>query len=350
MNRLSRYVVRHVLELTGIVALGLVAIYTLVVFVSDINDAGKGDYGVADVLSYSLLMIPSSLYVLMPIIALLGTLMGIGQLARTSELTAMRAAGMSLKDIGTSVLMTGVLLGVLAFALGDRIAPAAEHYADARRDAVRGISSTQSIWLRDAGQIIQIRQLETENHVRDITAYRSAEDGKLTRISTAREAVFDGMHWQLSGIERTEFGDDHVSATKLDHAQLDGGIAPSVLRLFILESDSLSLTGLLRLIRYLDGNHLDASKYRLTMWRKLVEPLTVIVMMLFAVPFASGGARDMGAGQRLLIGMLIGITFYVVNKVSVSLGDIYGWPAPLAAAAPTLVLAMVTGFRLQKAR
>ncbi len=350
MNRLSRYVMRHVLELTGIVALGLVAIYTLVVFVSDINDAGKGDYGVVDVLSYSLLMVPSSLYVLMPIIALLGTLMGVGQLARTSELTAMRAAGMSLKDIGASVLITGVALGVLAFVLGDRIAPAAEHYADARRDAARGVSSTQSVWLRDADQIVQIRQLETENHIREVTAYRLSADSKLSRIGNAREATFDGSHWQLSGVERTDFGDDRVTATQADHAELEGGIAPSVLRLFILESDSLSLTGLLRLIHYLDGNHLDASKYRLTMWRKLVEPLTVIVMMLFAVPFASGSARDMGAGQRLLIGMLIGIAFYVVNKVSVSLGDIYGWPAPLAAAAPTLVLAMVTGLRLQKAR
>jgi len=74
INRLDRYVISHVLQLTGIVALGLVSIYTLVVFVSDVNETGKGSYGVLQVLEYSLLMIPSSLYILMPIVALLGTL------------------------------------------------------------------------------------------------------------------------------------------------------------------------------------------------------------------------------------------------------------------------------------
>ncbi len=349
MNRLSRYVMRHVLELTGIVALGLVAIYTLVVFVSDINDAGKGDYGVVDVLSYSLLMIPSSLYVLMPIIALLGTLMGIGQLARTSELTAMRAAGMSLKNIGAAVLLTGAALGVLAFSLGDWIAPAADHYAETRRDAARGTSTAQSVWLRDADKIVQIRQLVAEDLIRDVTVYHSAPDGSLQQISTVEEGHFDGSHWQLRGVRRTLFGDSHIETQVQDQAELVGGIAPNVLRLFVLESDSLSVGGLLRLIGYLDTNHLDSSKYRLTLWRKLVEPLTVIVMMLFAVPFASGRMRDAGAGQRLLVGMLIGIVFYVVNKVSVSLGDIYGWPAPIAASAPTLALATATFLRLQRA-
>ncbi|MDB5986869.1 MAG: export transporter permease LptG [Nevskia sp.] len=350
MKLLGRYVIRHVLELTGIVALGLVSIYTLVVFVSDINDAGKGDYGVVDVLSYSLLMIPSSLYILMPIIALLGTLMGVGQLSRGSELTAMRAAGVSLKDIAAAVLITGGVLGAFAFALGDWIAPAADHYAEARRDAARGDSIAQSLWFRDADQFIQIRQLESENDVRDLTVYRAAPDGRLTRISTIKQANFDGSHWQLQGVQFTQFGAERVDTAAADHAELKSGIAPSVLRLFILESDSLSLSGLLRLISYLDSNHLDAGKYRLTMWRKLVEPLTVMVMMLFAIPFASGRARDAGTGQRLLIGMLIGIVFYVVNKVSVSLGDIYGWPAPLAASAPTLALAAITAFRLQRAR
>jgi len=105
-----------------------------------------------------------------------------------------------------------------------------------------------------------------------------------------------------------------------------------------------------RLISYLDENKQDAAKYRLLLWRKLTEPLTVMVMMLFAVPFVTGQLRDAGAGQKLLAGALVGIVFYVVNKVSVSLGDIYQWPAPLAAGLPTLGLALLSWWRLARAR
>ena len=135
----------------------------------------------------------------------------------------------------------------------------------------------------------------------------------------------------------------------IDSEQIESGITPNVLRLFILEADNLSVRGLTRLVAYMDENHLDATKYRIWLWRKLVEPLTVMMMMLFAVPFVIGTLRDAGAGQRLLAGVLVGIVFYVTNKVSVSLGDLYQWPAPLAAGLPTLLLGAIAVWRLRRA-
>ncbi len=351
MNRLDRYVISHVLELTGIVALGLVSIYTLVVFVSDVNDAGKGGYGVAQVLEYSALMIPSSLYILMPIVALLGTLMGIGALARSGELTAMRSAGVSLSRVGGATLIAGVGLAVFAFFLGDWLAPTSENLATELRDSSRGTTGGgKSIWLRDADRVVRISTLESENHIKDVTVFRLASDGRLEAALTVDEGNYADGHWTLKGVKRTDFGADSISVTTLDQLDIGGGISPNVLKLFILEAGSISAHGLLRLISYMDENHLDAGKYRILLWRKLVEPLTVMVMMLFAVPFVTGQLRDAGAGQKLLAGALVGIVFYVVNKVSVSLGDIYQWPAPLAAGLPTAVLAVLAWWRLSRAR
>lgn len=351
MNRLDRYVIAHVLSLTGIVALGLVTIYTLVVFVADVGQTGK-DYGVVQVFEYSLLMVPASLYILMPIIALLGTLMGIGVLTRNAELTAMRAAGVSMARIGGATLLAGVLLGVLGFALGDWLGPAGERAANELRDDARGEHGglDRSLWLRDADNILRIRNLETENLARDVTVFRTTPDGRLAQVSRVDEAVYVDGRWRLSGVKRTEFNDGHAAVTSVDSMQLDGGISPKVLKLFILEADSLSVRGLANLIAYMDDNHLDAGKYRIWLWRKLVEPLTVMMMMLFAVPFVIGQARDTGAGQRLLAGVLVGIVFYVFNKVSVSLGDLYQWPAPLAAGLPTVLLSVLAVWRLRRAR
>ncbi|WP_029918799.1 LPS export ABC transporter permease LptG [Nevskia soli] len=352
INRLDRYVISHVLQLTGIVALGLVSIYTLVVFVSDVNETGKGSYGVLQVLEYSLLMIPSSLYILMPIVALLGTLMGIGALSRSGELTAMRSAGVSLSRIGGATLIAGAGLAVFAFFLGDWLAPTSEAVATELRDSSRGSGGNagKSVWLRDADRVVRISKLQSEDHIGDVTVFRLGGDGRLEAALTVDEGVYADGHWRLSGVKRTDFADDHTTVTVLDQMDLGNGISPNVLKLFILEAGSLSAHGLVRLIGYMDENHLDASKYRLLLWRKLTEPLTVMVMMLFAVPFVIGQLRDAGAGQKLLAGALVGIVFYVVNKVSVSLGDIYQWPAPLAAGLPTLGLALLSWWRLSRSR
>lgn len=345
MNRLDRYVVTHVLQLTGIVAFGLVSIYTLVTFVSDANEGRT----TLQVLEYSALMIPSSLYILMPIVALLGTLMGIGALARSGELTAMRSAGVSLARVGGATLIAGAGLAAFAFFLGDWLAPASENLATELRDSARGGNTGKSIWLRDADRVVRINTLESENHIRDITVFRLGSDGRVAAALTVDEGHYADGHWTLSGVKRTDFGAASTTVTTLDQLDIGGGISPNVLKLFILEAGSLSAHGLLRLIGYMDENHLDAAKYRILLWRKLVEPLTVMVMMLFAVPFVTGQLRDAGAGQKLLAGALIGIVFYVLNKVSVSLGDIYQWPAPLAAGLPTVVLALLAWWRLSRA-
>ena len=352
MNRLDRYVISHVLQLTGIVALGLVSIYTLVVFVSDVNETGKGTYGVPQVLEYSVLMIPSSLYILMPIVALLGTLMGIGALARSGELTAMRSAGVSLSRVGGATLIAGAGLAIFAFFLGDWLAPTSEALATELRDSSRGNGgyTGKSLWLRDADRVVRIGTLQSEDHISDLTVFRLGSDGRLQAASTVDSGVYADGHWRLSGVKRTDFTGDHTSVTVLDQLDLDNGVSPKLLKLFILEAGDLSAHGLVRLIGYLDENKQDAAKYRLLLWRKLTEPVTVMVMMLFAVPFVTGQLRDAGAGQKLLAGALVGIIFYIVNKVSVSLGDIYQWPAPLAAGLPTLGLALLSWWRLARAR
>lgn len=354
MSLITRHLVAHILGFTAIVGLALVAIYTFISFVAEIDETGQGGFGVAQLLAYSLLMLPAGLYTLMPIIALLGTLMGLGALAGQNEITAMRASGVTLLRIGSSALLAGVLLGGLAVVLGDWLAPVGTQAARTYKSEVRsGVSvgvAARPVWLRDGAHILHIRQLLAEDHIAELEIYSLHPDLSLASVLKAAEGRYVDGIWHLREVQRTRFENGRTLASQQAQLEWSGSVAPDLLRLFVLEANSLSTPGLMRLIGYLEDNGLDTAGYRLSLWRKLMAPLTVIAMMLFAVPFVLGSQRDSGAGQRVLIGVLIGLGFYVVNEVTASLGQLYAWPPMLAAGLPTLALALLALQRLRRAR
>ncbi|SHH33734.1 lipopolysaccharide export system permease protein [Hydrocarboniphaga daqingensis] len=352
MNRLDRYIIRNILALTGVVALALVAIYTFTSFVADLGGTGKGEYGVKELAVYTLLNMPAGLHILLPIIAMLGTLMGLGNMAGTGEITAIRAAGVSNLRIGRAALIAGALLGLLGWTIGEWIAPlgqqSAERYKTQARYGVEGAQS-RPVWLKNGNDIFNIRRLIAEDHIGDAVIYSIDDELRLRAVTTAQDGRYRDGRWDLSGVVRTEFAEDSARVEQLPHFELTGGLSPQVLRLFVLQAKSLSTNGLMQLIAYLDDNGLDSSEQRLTLWRKAVEPLTVMAMMMFAVPFVFGSLRNSGAGLRLMIGVLVGVGFYVVNEVTADFGQLFGWPPLLAASAPTAALGMIGWLRLRRA-
>ncbi len=354
MTRITRYLVRTILGFTAVTGLALVAIYTFISFVAEIDETGQGGFGMLELVWYTLMMLPAGLYTLMPIVALLGALMGLGALAAQNEITAMRASGVTLARLGRATLVAGFLLGVLALVLGDWLAPAGTRAARAfkaeSRYAAQGGVTAKPVWLRDGSHILHIRALQAENRIANVDIYTLGPELTVERAMNVESASYADGRWTLHGVRETRFGAQRVDAEKIDQIEWDGTLSPEVLRLFVLEANSLSTPGLLRLIDYMDENGLDARAYRLTLARKLVAPLTVMAMMLFAVPFILGSQRGGGAGQRLLVGILVGLVFYVVNEVAASLGQLYGWPPLAAAGLPTLLLAVLAVSRLQRAR
>jgi lipopolysaccharide export system permease protein len=354
MNKIDRYIIVHIFGFTAIVGFALLAIYTFIGFVSGIDSTGQGRFGVLQLLIYTLLQMPSGLYTLMPIIAMLGTLMGLGALAGQSELTAMRAAGVSLLRIGRATLTAGLALGLLGLLLGDWLAPAgtqaAEAYKTREKSGMGAGLGGHSVWLRDGDSIFHIQRLITEDHIADVEIFRLAPDLSLSTSLHVDDGIYQNGGWHLTGIRQTQITPDSATTSEVPTMDWTGSLSPEVLRLFVLEAESLTMPGLVRLISYLETNRLDSAEYRLELWRKLMAPFTVMAMMLFAIPFVLGSLRSSGAGQRLLIGILIGVGFYVVNEVSANLGQIYHWPPLLAASVPTLLLTFGGAWRLSKAR
>lgn len=354
MNLITRYLVRVILGFTAVTGIALVAIYTFISFVAEIDEVGQGGFGMLQLMLYTAMMIPSGLYTLMPIIALLGTLMGLGALAAQNEINAMRASGVTLLRLGGATLVAGALLGVLALFLGDWLAPkgtlAARAFKSEARYVAQGGVTAKPVWLRDGANILQIRVLRAEDEIANVDIYMLRPDLSVEQAMNVERAEYVDGRWVLEGVVISHFEADRIRAERVGKMDWQGTLSPEVLRLFVLEANSLSTPGLLRLIGYMDDNGLDAREYRLSLWRKLVAPLTVMVMMLFAVPFVLGSQRSGGAGQRLLVGILVGLVFYVVNEVGASMGQLYAWPPALAAGLPTALLALIAVIRLKRAR
>ncbi len=342
---LTLYIVRHVLGITAVVGLAMLAIQSFITLVTDADETGKNGFGVLQLVQTTLLQMPSGLALLMPIISMIGALMGLGMLAGQSELTAMRAAGLSNLKIALATLLAGALLGGIGWVVSDTIAPQGERLAAAIKSGSNEAGGATMVWLRDGDEVLRIRRLLAEDRAEAVEIYSLNTELKLQKVLAAERAQYVDGGWQLEGVRETRFSaEGRAESSKLPTTRWVGTVTPNV-----LEADAISVAGLARLIDYLDANRLDADQYRLQLWHKLIEPLTVIAMALFAVPFAFGSLRDSGAGQRLLLGILLGVGFYVINRVSLSLGQIYGWNAILAAGGPTAVWAAIAAFRIQRA-
>lgn len=347
---LTLYIVRHVIGTTAVVALAMLAIQSFITLVTQADETGKNGFGALQLAQATLLQMPSGLALLMPIVAMIGTLMGLGMLAQQSELTAMRAAGLSNNHIAASTLLAGAVLAALGWVVGDEIAPRGERLASAIKSGATQAAGAATVWLRDGDEVLHIGRLLAEDHAEDIEIYGLNAQLKLERVMAARRAHYLDGRWQLQDVRVTRMTlQGHVETSRAETTHWSGSVTPNVLRLYLLEANALSIAGLKRLISYLDANQLDAGKYRLQLWHKLIEPLTILAMAAFAVPFAFGSLRDSGTGQRLLLGILLGVGFYVINRVSLSLGQIYAWPPLIAAGAPTAAWATIAAIRIRRA-
>lgn len=353
MKLIDRYIISHILGMTAITALALLAIQTFIAYIAEIDEVGQGDFGYLALAQYILLQVPVGLHTLLPIIAMLGTMLGLGVLAGQGELTAMRASGVSLLRLGSATLGAGLLLATLSVALGDWLGPGGQQRAEAMKSELRyGVTpgvGGRTVWLREGQDYFRIQRLVDQHHVEEMTIYSMNEDLSLRQITAVARGHHEDGLWQFEDVQSTALNDTGATVGRQASMQWQG-LSPEVLELFVLESRSLSALGLLQLIDYLEANDLDALNQRLSLWRKLVAPITVMVMMLLAVPFVLGPLRDSGAGQRLLVGIMIGLGFYLCNEVSASIGQLYQWPAPVSAAAPTLVVAVIAFWRLAQSR
>jgi lipopolysaccharide export system permease protein len=340
MNRLDRYLARAVIDGTLATQAVLLPLLGFFLLADEMNDLGTEEYGFVEALWFVTLSLPRYAYQVFPIATLIGALVGLGQLASSSQLVAMRAAGVSIARIVLGGMLGGILLAAVAVALGEVVAPPAEQRALALRQMAQtgddvAMTST-GLWARDAETFVNIREVRPGAALQDIHIYR-VEGTALLSATYARSAVYRDDGWVLQEIERSLIAPEGVTVERLKEASWSSLLEPSLLEVIVVEPQALSVWGLYRYKRFLDRSGQDPRRYEVVLWGKLVQPLLILAMIFIAIPVLLGSTRTTGTGIKVFVGIIIGIAFYLVSRSFAFFSLLFGLSPALAALAPPLL-------------
>ncbi|NQY86449.1 MAG: LPS export ABC transporter permease LptG [Colwellia sp.] len=352
MRILDAYIGRIIASTTFLTLAVFVSVSGIIKFVEQMRAVGRGNYDLAHAALYVLYSVPRDVEVFFPMSALIGGLIGIGMLASNSELVVMQAAGLSRLDIIKSVMKTATLLIFVSMAVGEWLAPRGEATArEIRAQAISGgslISSKNGVWAKDGDYFVNIGEVLEQGQLKKIQIYRFNEQLKLESWLSADSAIYQDNAWLLSTVVNTQLSEQKITTTKVEQQIWQSSLTPKKLGVVTVTPESLSVTGLIDYLDYLKANEQDPSRYQLAFWRKLMQPITVAVMLLVALSFIFGPLRSVSMGARIMMGVVTGILFFVCNEVLGSLSLVYQFPPFIGAISPSILFISVAWYFISK--
>ncbi len=359
INRADWLVMTQVLGallLTWGVLLGFDAMAALV---GELDEIGEGDYGLDTAFIYVALTLPRRAYELFPTAALIGSVLGLGSLASTSELTALRAAGLPRWRIsaaaGALVLMlTGamVISGETLGPWGDRAAQSLVVQAKSKDVSLAGGSG---LWAREGDLFLNARRGSVQGEgglsrvvLEEVRLFEFDTEGRLTAIALAARAEHLGASWDLIDVRRTRFFERHAELEERPRERWDSALSPEILDFSITRPRYLALSDLTSSIEYLSRNELDAGPFITAWWARVFYPLNALVLSLAVMPFAFGSLRSGGFGKRLFLGIAFGLGYFLMQRLSVNLAEVYHQPIWLANLVPPLLLGGFSWWRFRR--
>ena len=352
MTILDTYIARYVAGGALLVLVVLLSLTAVIGFVDELDSVGRGSYGIGGAIEFVLLTLPRHAFVLFPLAAVIGALLGLGTLAVSSELAVVRAAGVSLGRIVGSALKGALLLVVIAILVGEVVAPWGERLAQARRAAALGESSgrVDGFWIRDEHRFVNVVRIRPDDRVEDMFIYEIDDQGALRAVTHAKHAHYRDSAWVLESVRRSHVSTGGVVTGFTPRLEWETRFGPDLVKLASARLESLSGFDLARYIGYLRDNRLETATYELALWSKVAYPFATGVMIVLAVPLVLGRLGGVGVGQRILAGCLIAVAFHVVNEISGKIGIVYGLSPPLSAFAPTLAFLAAGVWLLHRVR
>ncbi len=351
---LSMYLMRSILFSTMLVLIVLLALAGLFEFIGQIDNV-QGAFGIPEALLYALLRLPQLSFEMLPIAALIGALLGLGGLASNSELVVMRTAGLSVPQLAGMVAMAGVVLMIITALVGEFIGPPLDYYARNMRDEARYEKDEQDFgnaaWVKEGNVIMNLERINSEFEFGTIFVFQFDDNGVLASVGRAENSGIDNSdQWVLENYRATRFKNGGVEIVESSREVEDFNISGDVLGITLVKPVSLSARGLMSYVGYLRRNGLSAVRYEMELWSRIASTATVVIMPVLALAFVFGSLRSSGTGSRLMIGVLIGLGYFLASETLANSGQVFNLNPALVTWMPTLALMLITGFALSRVR
>jgi lipopolysaccharide export system permease protein len=354
---LGRYILTTVLAYTGLVMLVLTALGALFMFIGQQDDIGVGSYTASQALLFVALNLPGYLFQLLPVAALIGALLGLGNLARGSELVVMRASGVTTLRFCVWLAGAGVVLAAVMFVVGEYVSPPLAQYARQMKVFAKfddfSLAGNRGTWVRDGDTIISVDQQSASARFGGIKVFQLDPNRALVSVARAESArVARDKVWRLDKYVETAFEPDARSAQVRRNAEREvrTSLSPEFLGLAIAEPEAMGMGDLREYIAHLQRNDLQSARYETAYWSRIARFVAVLVVVVLALPFSIGSLRTSGQGSRTVIGVLIGAGFVLLSQTLESSGALFNLAPVLVGWIPTAMLAALTGVLLWRTR
>ncbi len=364
MKVLDRYVAQEIVSAVLFALIAFLALFAFFDLINELPQVGRGGYQLQHAFLYVALGLPGYVYDLMPIAALIGAIYALAQLGARSEFTIMRASGLSTGMAGWMLAKVGIVFVLITFLFGEFIAPASSEMAERWKLQAQGSNLSQQfrtgLWTKDlirehglsgkpvGSRFLNVKTVNPEGQLQGVKLYEFDRDFHMTGVTTADRADYQGHNvWRLANVAETTFSTRSpdisatVSTTHVPTKELVSEITPDILSVLFADPDRMSAYGLATYINHLVENNQNTQRYEIAFWKKLIYPLAVMVMMALALPFAYLHFRAGGVSLKIFIGIMIGVSFQLLNSLFSHLGLLNTWPAFATAVLPSATFLLV---------
>jgi lipopolysaccharide export system permease protein len=355
MPILARYILRTVFAYTALVLAVLLVLGGLFLFINEQDDIGTGSYTATQAMTYVFFNLPNFACQLLPVAALIGALLGLGNLARGSELVVMRASGVTTARFCLWLAVAGLVMAVLMAGVGEFVAPPLEKYGRQVKVFSKysefSFSGSRGAWVRDGDAIISVEQQSAKSRFGGVQIFRFGPGRELLDAGRADAAsVEEGHGWRLENYAETSFTGDGTTARKSAAEDFRSVLSPDFLGLAVVEPQAMGLRDLKAYVEHLRRNSLDSSRFEVALWSRVARFVAIMLVIVLALPFSLGPMRSTGQGARSVLGILIGAGFVFVSQALENSGQILGLSPLVTGWLPTALLGVLTFGMLLRTR
>jgi lipopolysaccharide export system permease protein len=357
VKTIRRLIYGEVLYAVTFVTVGFLALFFFFDFVAEVQSIGRyaaTGYRLVHAVTFVTLMIPSHLYELLPITVLIGTIFVMARFAQSSEFTILRTSGLDPWRALSTLLVLGLGFVLLTFAVGDYLTPVADRTGQLLKARYQGhITMGQTgAWLKErqnySQYAVNVNALESNGSMREIRIFEFDSQGFLVSMMHAETANYgEDESWSLNRVERTEFparGTDtaRIERTHLDSFRWPNQLSSEMVSAALLKPERMRTVDLFQYIQHLQANAQTAQRYEIEFWKKVFYPLSCLVMVVLALPFAYLHFRSGGIATYVFGGVMAGISFFLLNNVFGYIGNLQNWQPWLTAALPGMIYSVLS--------